>query len=274
MPIGSKERPTGFAAADVSISHGNADSPLLDLACNPVPTADSVAANFEYKSALLTSSVAGKLGIPFVNVSGARNAMILIRDVMRSKDCLASDGKTRLLYGQTIRSILTITDWSASGSFKYAVVAADATVKNTSHQILVQVIGIRNPKLTDIIKKIAGKDFNVETYGDFIGVESDLMGLIGDSGTTLSVERLGTVKGAGNISDFQSSVATTYAVAQVAVGKNCSEAQASFRPGGAASLQSIQDAYIFFVGACDNSAPSDSAKKQASDVLANLKVKY
>jgi len=237
-----------------------------------VPPA-TIPGNYQYIDSLYSTSAALKAGIPFLNVSGSLDQMVLVRDYMQAKDCLATDNKTRVFYGQAIRTVLTIADYDAKVGTQLSMLAADATFNHKNHQINIVIYGLKNPKFNDVIAQISSTEFSVETYGQYLQLQSNLIKLISDTGTTTSIERIGTVP---NVDDsvLSSSAATAFALQQLANGTSCQKAQAAFHTPNDPSAKAIADTYNLITRTCDNNPPSDNFIKKARDLLLGLKVKY
>lgn len=162
--------------------------------CSPVPKLKDISGSFEYHSSLLTFSEAIKLeysGLFSGNADG--NQMLLVQDYVRGTECLATDNKTKLLYGQTIRTIIKLSDWNAKLGASLPIIAADATMNKKNHQFHIYSIGIENKDIPNIIADISNKDFDVTNYSTFREVEGKLIRLINNNNTTQSVKRLGIV---------------------------------------------------------------------------------
>ncbi|MFJ2362677.1 hypothetical protein ACIPIN_02980 [Pseudomonas sp. NPDC087697] len=241
--------------------------------CSPVPSINDVSGSLDYRRTLLSSSAAIKLGIPVVNVSTTGNQMVLVQDYSRTKECLASDNQTRLLYGQTIRTIITIANFDAQANLTLPAIAASATIGGKSNSLQIQILGFSNPQIPIIVSGISGKELNVETYGEFAKIHSELIRLTADAATTPSMTRLGivTVEEPDNL---KSNVVAAFALQQIKDGKSCNDAKANYRQPSEPSANAIDQTYGFVMSTCSSVAPNAEHKAKALDYLQGLKIKY
>jgi hypothetical protein len=233
----------------------------------------SVTGNLQYSQTMMSISAAIKAQIPFLNANGSGTQMVLVRDFMKSQPCVAADGKTRLLYGQTIRTIITIADYDAKIGTSLPVLAADSTINKKNHQINIVILGFDNPKFNDVIGSLSSREFNVETYVQFLELQSQLIKLIGDSGTTQSIQRLGVLPDV-DPSTLAGSAAIAYTLQQISDGKSCNKAKSDFPSKTDPSASAIPDTYQMLTGTCDDTSPSTVQRAQAKQYLLGIKVKY
>lgn len=241
--------------------------------CSPVPTTNDVSGSLDYRRTLLSSSAAIKLGIPVANVSSTGNQMVLVQDYSRTKECLASDNQTRLLYGQTIRTVITIANFDAQANLTLPAIAASATIGGKSNSLQIQIFGFSNPQIPVIVAGISGKELNVETYGEFAKVHSDLIKLTADAATTPSMSRLGIVT-TEEPDNLKSNVVSAFALQQIKDGKSCNDAKAKYKQPSDPSVNAIDQTYGFVMSACSSAAPNAQQKAKASDYLQGLQIKY
>src|SRR6266568_1462395 len=162
--------------------------------CNPAPTISDIQGNYEYHDTLMTSSEAGKVGITLGGLSGSGTQLLYIKDYLRGKECLATDGKTKLLYGQSIRTVISLSDWDSKFNASYSIIAADATINHKNHQLHLFSYGIDNADINTLIGNISNKTFDVDTYSDYSKIESEIIKLIPKPATNNKVERLAVVQ--------------------------------------------------------------------------------
>ena len=242
--------------------------------CVPSPTVADLAGNYKLEQRLLTTSQAARANIPYVSGSGDGAQMVLVRDYLRGKECRASDGKTVLLYGQTIRTIITLADYNSSLGLSLPVIAADATINKRNHQVLITSYGFENPKINDVLANVSVQEFNVDHYGEYMTVQKQLIQLINDPGTKQSVERLGIV--AANVDDYRDSVATVFALQEIADGSSCVDAKNDYPrdPTWAAMGSAVEHAYVTVVGACSTDRPDNIQRSAAKRLLAGTRLKW
>ncbi|HEV7646136.1 MAG TPA: hypothetical protein VGO50_19525 [Pyrinomonadaceae bacterium] len=260
-------------AADISPSSPSL-APNAFPVCDSPPTLQQIGANTEYNQTLMSTTAALKAGLPFLKLEGSLNQMVLIRDYTRSAACLASDNATTMKYGQTIRMIITIANYSAQGDLSLPVVAANATINNKNNRVNIVVYGLSNPGINTIIGNLASKELNVESYGDFTKATSELIALIDKSDTVKTVERLGIIPNVAVPTDYKVGVVMGFALTQITKGKSCLEAKTAFKSPTDPISKAIDDTYAFIIGGCDSTKPSDRNKLDARDQLLNLKVDY
>ncbi|MCE1242099.1 hypothetical protein [Oryzomicrobium sp.] len=241
--------------------------------CSPVPTTNDVSGSFDYKRVLLASSAAVKLGVPVANVTATGNQMVLVQDYSRTKECLATDSQTRLLYGQTIRTVITIANFDSQANLSLPAIAANATIGGKSNSVQVQIFGFSNPQIPTLIAGISGKELNVETYGEFAKIHSDLIKLTADAATTPSMARLGIVASEEQ-DNLRSNVASAFALQQIKDGRSCNDAKAKYKQSSDPSISAIDQTYGLVIGGCSSAVPSSQQKDKASDYLKGIQVKY
>jgi hypothetical protein len=241
--------------------------------CMPAPTINDVQGSLDYRRTLLSSSAAVKLGIPAATVTTSGNQMVLVQDYSRTKECLANDNKTRLVYGQTIRTIITIANFDAQTNLTLPAIAANATIAGKSNSLQIQIIGFSNPQIPVLISNISGKELNVESYGDFAKIHSDLIRLTADAATTPTMARLGIVM-AEDKDDLKSTIVAAFALQKISDGKSCNDAKAKFKSSGGSSTSAIDQTYAIVTSICSSASPSSLQRAKASDLLQGLKVKY
>jgi len=241
--------------------------------CNPAPTTADVGGSLNYRRSLISSSAAVKLGIPVATVSTSGNQMVLVQDYSRTKECLATDGETRLLYGQTIRTIITIANIDSQASLTLPAIAASATISGKSNSIQVQVLGFTNPQIPDLIAAISGKELNVETYGEFAKIQSELIKLTTQPATIPTMARLGIVT-TEEPDNLKSNVVTAFTLQQIKDGRSCNDAKSRFKEPASPAAAAIDQTYVFVAGACTSITPTSAQKDKAADYLQGLKIRY
>ena len=262
-----------FSTDIKSLAAISADKAAAFPECYPVPTINDTSGSLDYRRTLLSRSAAVKLGIPVANVSTTGNQMVLVQEYSRAKECLASDNKTRLLYGQTIRTIITIANFDAQTNLTLPAIAASATIAGKSNSLQIQILGFSNPQIPVLIAGISGKELNVETYGEFAKIQSSLIGLTADAATTSSMIRLGIVT-AEESDNLKNNVVAAFALQQIKDGRSCSDAKARYRQPSDPSANTIDQTYEFIMSSCSSVAPNLQEKTKASDYLQGLQIKY
>lgn len=263
----------GFKALGVAAQPLQAARVAPNLSCpNPPSSTEVLDSGFSYQDSLLTTSEAASLSIPFVKIDGSSNTVVLVRDYVSSLECLASDNKTLLTYGVSLRTILTIDGYNARVDGSYALIAADATYNHKVVKLNIQAKGIYNQKYFSLIGSISGKDFNVQDFPAFHDSTSAMIKLIGDQSTTLTPELLGVVTILRPMT-LTKAPAITWALSQIILDKTCSEALSDYYDSKAVfPRDAIRSTYVSIDGSCDSSTIPDTAQKEAaSTYLAGLK---
>ena len=101
-----------------------------------------------------------------------RRSTIGSLDSSRVAQCLATDGKTVVYYGEAIRTVVAMNDYSVKGSASIAVVAATATASGKTNSVDLYEIGFGDPmldaKLVAAKQTLGGSGIQIENYEDFI----------------------------------------------------------------------------------------------------------
>lgn len=250
-----------------------AGKPAAFSECVPAPNLNDISGILEASRTTLSGSQAYKLGIVAGNVDVAANQMVVVQDYSRVKECLANDGQTRLMYGQAIRTVISISNFDAKANLTLPAIAATATIGGKSNSVQIKILGFSNPRMQALVGGISGKELNVESYGEFAKIHGELIALSADAGTTQSLERIGIV--AGEDSDWiKGDVVTAFALQQIKDGRSCNDARARYKNSNNPSAEEINRTYGLIVGACSSAPPNNQQKNKASDYLEGLQVKY
>jgi hypothetical protein len=260
-----KLHPFALPALTANVSEG--------LACASPPNAQDITnSGFSYDDSLLTTDEAATLSIPFVKLSGDVNTAVLVRDYVSSITCIATDNKTILTYGISLRTILTIDNYDAKLDGSYAAIAADATYNHKNMKVNIQVKGLSNPQFYTLITQIAGKDFDVDNYPAFYDATAGMIKLIGDTSTVKTAELLGVVTVLDDMT-LTKAPAVTWALTEIMAQKTCADALSGHYDQNATfPRDAITSTYQTILGACDNTTiPNTQQKQEALNYLAGLK---
>lgn len=247
--------------------------------CIPAPTVKDIAGKYELHTSFISSSEALKLGFNVGSLEANGNQMLMIQDYLKGKECLATDKKTKVLYGQSIRTIIKLSDWDTKLGLSFPVIAADATLNHKNHQLHVYSYGMENVKINDLLAGVSGKVFDVDTYSNFIKVQSDLIKLVDDKTTQKSVERLAIIPINQNINDYKTNVITAYALQQISNKSSCSKAKENLAKHNNGDLSDksyealVEDIYKNVSGTCDEGNPSKMSVLKAEEFLMGFVVK-
>lgn len=150
---------------------------------------------------------------------------------------------------------------------------ASGTIGGKSNSLQIQILGFSNPKIPIIVSGISEKELNIETYGEFEKIHSELIRLAADSATTPSMTRLGidTVEEPDNL---KSNIATAFALQQIKDGKSCNDAKANYKQPSEPSASAIDQTYGFIMNACSSVTPNAQQKAKALDYLQGFKIKH
>jgi hypothetical protein len=242
------------------------------LGCNPIP---SLTGGFSYHDSMMSVSAAAKAGILGFGGSGDAKTMVAVRDYAKTAQCTATDGKTTLLYGESVRTAIVIKNYNAAVNLNFAAIAANATLNNTSYDVSIETIGWNNPQAANLIATLAAKTLSVETYSDYNSVQSRLIALTTDPATTHTVTKLGVVSGAtGSDPDLIERVATAYALQSITDGKSCQQAKLGMKNANDFGTAAVSNIYSLFGGACDTQPLGKPERDRAAALLNGLKIKY
>lgn len=241
--------------------------------CVVMPTIAEVATLGKFRERLYTATQAGNAGILAVGgkfeFSGSQ--LLYISDYTRAKGCPTADGKNEVLYGQVIRTILTLSEWNAKGAISLPILAADATLNSKGHTITIEHYGFGGPKITALIAQINGKTFNVETFGEYKRIQSELINLMDAADSIKSIERVGIVSTETDTS-LQDASIIAFALQQIKDGKSCVEAKNKIKTIDASTSRTIENTYNAVMGKTGTEAPTPGERDRARSLLAGFKV--
>jgi hypothetical protein len=240
--------------------------------CPTPPTLDEVlTAKGEYKDYYYSAKQAFSLGIPVVNLKGAKDYLVIVRDYRRFKSCMGRDGKTTNNYGQTIRAVIEVLSYDGSVKANVATIAADATINGKQQFFYLYREGFYHPDADAKLAEVSGKVFDVENYGLYQSIMPTMIALLSNKDTKHAVQRIQVIPPDDDPSYAMAPV-RSYAFAQILRDKSCQDAAKRFAksPERAAA---VVDAYTFLSSQpCGPDAPSGAAKDKAKAILADIKV--
>lgn len=241
--------------------------------CNPTPT--DMQGAYRMTNTQLSRAAAIKLNIPVASLTASGNEMVFIQDYARTVECLSTDGETTVVYGHTIRTVITIANMEVQSGLTLPAIAANATISGKQNSVDIRILGLENPKIVLLAAEISGKELNVETYGEFSRIQSELIKLTVDAGSTTKVARIGIIpkESVDGPSEFKSRVVTAYSLQQIYDGKNCTHAKSKFKQPAEPSAKAIDQTYQLIVGQCSSAIPNNQQRAQAQDYLQGLRVK-
>ena len=245
-------------------------------ACSKPPSVEELRrASFTTSMTVLTAEQAAKLKISFSgSVSGQfdRSQQVVVSQVGRMKECLAQDGKTRLLYGHVVRTTVLLSNYSVGADASLAVVAAQATIKNASNRVELQAIGVPDQEVQTKLqeaKNALGGSLKVETFGDFDKKRTEAE-LLAVKSTKVTSERLGVVGELVDEGSLQAMFTRAFAMQWIADGRDCQRALRDYKNPVPAVEAVIVDTYNTVAQGCN---PDSIGRERAKKLLGLIEVR-
>lgn len=248
----------------------------LPVCANP-PTVEDIGGDFEMNRYVMTKSTGAKLNIigGAIGGGGEINAdqLIAVFDFSRSKECIATDGKSRVVYGQSIRTVMTFASADAKADVTFPLVAASATIAGKTSTIGVKNIGFNDSNMAAKAATLSQIQFSVEKYDEFMKLHAELVALATNGNTQKKVERLGVISELDE-DEIRSTLPTAFGIQQIKDGKSCVEAKAKYKPNtDTEALKAIEATYKYIAGTCESSLPSGVSIAKAKEYLRGMTVK-
>lgn len=242
--------------------------------CAAPPTLPDIQNQIFHSSVtVMNAQYAAQLGIKFIgSIDGnfARDDLVIVSDLQRGKECLATDGRTQLLYGQAMRSTVRTSKLEVKASVTLAIVAASATISNKQNFVEVETLGLPQPVQAFMLaaKNLASSGLTVENYGKFNDKITEAQ--------TEALKPAGSVVLIGIIeditdSDLIASVTRAFALAYISGGHPCSDAIKDYERSGPDQQRIIRNTYDAVAKSCD--APSDAFRHKAQELLNGVEVR-
>lgn len=271
MLVSTSQFPARAVAADLraflaeNVVGGNPE-------CATPPTQNEVnTGQLGYHDRYYSAKEAFRLGIPVAGLGGSKDYLVIVRDYKRSKSCLSTDGKFMVEYGQVIRTVIELLSVDVKLTANISVLAAEGTIDRRAQYFYLSKDGLYNPKIDAVIAQVSGKVFDVENYGLYQGAMPEMIKLMSDPETQLSVNRLSAIP--LGIDDATSSAPfRAVALTQLAAGKSCEAAKQRFATNALASAQ-VEAVYLAVTSGCSISVPDPQQKLQAGQILSGIKAK-
>jgi hypothetical protein len=231
---------------------------------------------FETHMQIMTASQAASLNITWGgSASGSYNAdqLLAVSDTSRAAQCQAADGKTAVYYGQAIRTIVAMNDYTVKGSASIAIVAATATATGKTNSVDLYEIGFGDPqldvKLVAAKHTLGGSGIQIENYQDFIkayeaaeayaaAIQNPGIDVIGYDFPV-------------SMNDYREMLADVWAIQNIAQGYGCPDAIKNFKEKDQLYQNDIRNTYEQVAGGCVVDAVG---RAKAQQVLNGLKIKY
>lgn len=274
-PIGS---PNAKSSAGGKLSSVSAQNPSTQQCKQTdIPTwAQLKTKKFDTHLQIMTASQAASLNITWVgSASGSYNGdqLLAVSDSSRVAPCLATDGKTTLYYGQTVRTVVAMNDYTVKGNASFAVVAATATAEGKTNSVDLYEIGFGDPqldaKLATAKQALGGSGIDIENYSDFIKAYDTA------ESYALSISNPGIDIVASDaplsLTNYADMLAIAWAIQNIAQGNGCEDAIQNFKQQNPQYQQDIRDTYNSIAGAC---GVDNVGRAKAQQLLNGLKIKY
>lgn len=245
--------------------------------CTTPPTITDIGGDFELNRYVMTRSAAGKLGIVAgigsTNTEGSGEQLLAVFDFSRSKECLATDGKTRVVYGQAVRTVMTFTSAENKTDITFPLIAASATVAGKSSSVSVKNIGFNDPAMASKAAAMSAISLSVESYSEFSKLHKELIDIATAAATQKQVQRLGIVP---NVDDdeLKETLPTAFALQAIKDGKSCDWAKQKLNMANDTnSVKALSSTYIYLTGTCSGVSPNSDARSKAGQYLKGMSVR-
>lgn len=244
--------------------------------CATPPSVVDIGGNFELRRSVMTRNAAANLnilaGIGKVDTEGSGSQLIAIFDFSRFKDCLATDGKTTVVYGQAVRTIMSFESTDAKSNVTFPLVAAAATVSGKSSSISVSNLGFDEPTMALKANELSSISLSVENFAEFTKIHKQLIDLAAAENSKKKVERLGIVP-AVDEDDLIDTLPKAFAIQQIKDNRSCENAKLRYKNAADADgLKILTSTYISVVGSCSTAKPGAQVAAKAKDYLRGMKV--
>ena len=263
IPLGSPEKPF-VAFANFSA-----------VQCSAMPTEAQATATLSTYY-VLDTDVAGSLGIHWIGtVSGTGEAkdVVLVREFRRYASCEATDGSGTVEYGQVLRATVLVTANDLSAEVNFAIVAASATLKKRSSQVLIENSGFIDPQVNvaaqEAMSAVAESGLTVVTFSKFTEKLEVAFSAAQKSPLASPLQKVAFVPQTDQTSVLKS-VATAFGLQCLSEKQSCAEAMAHFPVRGQESDAAIRDIYNLVTNSCGT--VSDIQKAQAQAMLGKIRV--
>lgn len=228
---------------------------------------------FETRTTIKTGSELAKLNVSWLGGIGGgfnANSLYAVSDTGKFGECLSQDGKTTMEYGQVVRMIIQMNNYSVDANASIAIVAASATVTGKTNTVDLYEIGFGDKtldsKLIDAKQSVGGSGVNIDNYSDFIKA----VYAAEKYATTIENPGIEIVGYEVPPDEVASSIAVAWAVKEMAGGRGCEDATKDFK-GDPKYRDAIRAAYQSVVGGC---GVDNAGKRKAAQLLNGLKIKY
>ncbi len=243
---------------------------------NPPSVNDLRNASFTTSLTVLSAEQAAKLKITFSGSAGGqvdRSQQVVVSQAGRMKDCLAKDGKTRLLYGHVVRTTVLLSNYAVSGDVSLAIVAAQATIKGASNRVELEAVGVPDievqKKLQEAKQTLGGRSLIVENFADFDKKrgEAENMAVASDKVGSTRIAILGEPV---SVQSIQGSLARIFALQNMTQSRDCQQAVADFKLKTTDTEAVLRSTYDQIAGGC---SVDGVAKERAKQLLGSFELR-
>jgi hypothetical protein len=236
--------------------------------CASIPTATELD-ELDKRRFESDASFAGSLSQGLFSGSGGGRRLVVVEDFYRGKYCTAPSGE-RLLYGAAVRLRVGISEIKAEMKLTLPFIAASAEVGSARAFYHLSVKGYTGPNIAELIPEPG--DFNVETYVGLMDKITKIQKLLTSDTANIKPVRLAIdVPDTDAAFVLRSSVGTTWALSQIADGKNLNDALQAYDWSDEASA-AITATYRK-LDIADGSQPHGDATRAAQAMLGRLRLR-
>lgn len=266
----------GLITKSVEVKGLKADgTPPRYAECTVPPTVADIGGNFEASNYVMTRTAAVSLGILAgvgnVESDSSASQLVGVFEFSRSKECLASDGKTGVVYGQSIRTVTSFESLDSKANITFPMVAATATVSGKSSSLKVKNFGFNDPLMAVKANELSSMQLSVENFEKFRTLYAELTALAAADTTVKQVQKLGIIP-AVDEDDLINTLPTAFAIQQIKDGRSCEEARGRLKDGSESGAKVLVSTYLAITSNCSNAKPSAEAAGRAKDYLQGMKV--
>jgi hypothetical protein len=248
-------------------------APSARLSCQNPPKASDLS-QWKQNYFSLDTNAAAKLGFVIGAVSGSVRQRVIVSEFSRSATCTADDGSTELSYGVSVRLVVHVSNYEASGSFALPYIAAEAQFGRAQAHSNLRVDGYVGGQLAQLIPPIQA--FTVETYVDLMQKVSEIQQLISSDVENLRPmllhipEQLDT----SEEEEIDSALGLVWALSNLAEGRSLDTAKREFpRPQSVTALGKIESTYANAMGSIVDGNPNLEARSWAQTRIGEIRLR-
>ncbi len=212
--------------------------------CSEIPGRVTDSANRRY---VLDVETAANLDIALplsVRAHSDFSRRVFVREVSKFAKCDSKDGNSALYYGAVWRATAMIHEEHALGEISFAVVAASATLTNSSVTVEVQNRGFSDPAVDEAgqeVMRAAQGGLNVESFSRFNDAVEKAIDLVMRSPVGTPLRLIGVTPLRED--DIEVAIARTFALSYLAESKTVDAAIQDLPAGSQAAQEAIRDTF-------------------------------